>query len=293
VLFFVSMGMLFDPARLMSDVWLTLATIAVVLFAKPLAALIVVLILRHPLRTALTVAVALAQIGEFSFILAAMGRDLEILPESATQVLVVTSIVSITLNPLLFRAIQPLTRWFGARSLRTPPATPELNARAADAAQRSIVIGYGPVGRTLTQLLRDYGLGPVVIELNHETVEELRSEGIEAIYGDASQAEILLRAGVKEARSLIFAASGTPPEAVIRAAKELNPSLLVLARAAYLSEAETLSRAGAHVVVTAEAEVALAMAERLLVGVGASPEQLDRERDRVRAALHPVVSIVR
>jgi len=284
VLFFVSMGMLFDPARLMSDIRLTLATIAIVVVAKPLAALAVVLLLRKPLRTALLVAVALAQIGEFSFILAAMGRQLGVLPESATQLLVVASIVSITLNPLLFRAIEPLARFLGSqRAHRPEPREP--GGPAQTDARRTIVIGYGPVGRTLTELLREHQLVPVIVELNHETVKALTEQGIEAVYGDASQSEILLLAGVERARSLIFAASGTPPEAVIRVAKELNPALLVLARASYLHEAEQLRDAGAHVVVTAEAEVALAMAERLLRDLGATGEQLDRERDRVRAAL--------
>lgn len=285
VLFFVSMGMLFDPSRLLHDYQLTLATIAVVLVAKPAAALLVVVALRHPLRTGLTVAVALAQVGEFSFILAALGRELDVLPQAATQVLVVTAIVSITLNPLLFRAIEPLLGLLGSASARPADAATELGRDAA--VQRTLVVGHGPVGHTLTRLLREHKLGPVVIELNPATVEELRSAGVEAVLGDASLPEVLRAAGVERAQSLIFAASGTPPEAVIRAATALNPALLVLARCAYLSEAELLRAAGAHVVVTAEAEVALAMAERLLTGLGASPEQLDRERDRVRAALAP------
>jgi CPA2 family monovalent cation:H+ antiporter-2 len=148
-----------------------------------------------------------------------------------------------------------------------------------------ITIGYGPVGRTLSRLLRENGLTPVVVELNYETVQALKAEGIHAVYGDASQPEILREAGIDRATSIIFAASGTPPEAVIRVARELNPNLLVLARAAYVSEAQALSSLGANAVVAAEAEVALAMAERLLVRLGATPEQLDRERDRLRAEL--------
>jgi monovalent cation:H+ antiporter-2, CPA2 family len=284
VLFFVSMGMLFDPTRLLSDIGLTLATLAIVLLAKPAAALLVVLLLKRPLRTALVVAVALGQIGEFSFILATMGRQLKVLPESATQVLVVASIVSITINPLLFKAIDPLLRWLGKHG-RAKPESAEALAQLARSEPTTIVIGYGPVGRTVTQLLRENKLNPVVIELNHETVQALHAQGIAAIYGDATQADILTQAGVARARGLVFAASGTPPEAVIRMARELNPNLLVLARSTYLREAEQLQAAGAQVIVTAEAEVALAMAERLLMSLGATPEQLDRERDRVRSAL--------
>jgi CPA2 family monovalent cation:H+ antiporter-2 len=214
-----------------------------------------------------------------------MGRQLEVLPEAATQVLVVTSIVSITLNPVLFRAIEPLMRWLDARSAPAPEEA--VHIQHGEPTQRTIVVGHGPVGHTLTRLLREHKLGPVVIELNQATVQQLHEAGVEAIHGDASQSEVLLAAGVDRAHSLIFAASGTPAEPVIRAATALNPTLLVLARCAFLSEAEPLRAAGAHVVVTAEAEVALAMAERLLAGLGASPEQLDRERDRVRAALAP------
>ncbi len=283
VLFFVSMGMLFDPARLMSNLELATATLAIVLIAKPLAAMAVILLLRRPLRTALVVAVALAQIGEFSFILAALGRQLEVLPEPATQALVIASVASITLNPLLFRCIEPIL----ARFPRRPADASESVVPAPRDEDRTIVVGYGPVGRTLTRLLRENQLAPVVIELNHETVQQLHAEGIAAVYGDAAQDEILEAAGITRARNLIFAASGTPPEAVIRAAKELNPALLVLARSSFLREVEALRKAGAHAVVTAEVEVALAMAERVLLGLGATAEQIDRERDRVRNAFGP------
>jgi CPA2 family monovalent cation:H+ antiporter-2 len=284
VLFFVSMGMLFDPARLLTDLWLTVATLGIVLIGKPLAAWLVVMLLGHPVRTALMVAVALAQIGEFSFILAAVGRQLQVLPESATQVLVIASIASITLNPLLFRAVDPVSRWLSKR-FKTEVIPSELPTGEDDVGHRTIVVGYGPVGRTLTRLLREHQLHPVIVELNHETVQALRHEGIDAMYGDASQAEILERAGIAKAISIIFAASGSPPEAVIRMARQLNPAILVLARASYMAEIKPLREAGAHTVVTAEAEVALAMAERLLGSLGVTAEQIDRERDRVRAEL--------
>ncbi|MEY4580762.1 MAG: hypothetical protein RL701_5465 [Pseudomonadota bacterium] len=284
VLFFVSMGMLFDPARLTSNVGLTLGTLAIVIIAKPLVALAVVLLLKRPVRVALVVAVALGQIGEFSFILATMGRQLKVLPEAATQALVIASIVSITVNPLLFRAIAPLARWLEPHFVRTPkPLEPSLTQDADE--PRTIVVGYGPVGRTLVRLLRENKLNPIVIELNLDSVQSLKRQGVRAIYGDASQREILLQAGIGNARSLIFAASGTAPESVIRVAKDLNPALLVLARSSYLHEAEALKLAGAHTIVTAEAEVALAMAERVLVDLGATPDQLDRERERVRTTL--------
>jgi CPA2 family monovalent cation:H+ antiporter-2 len=199
---------------------------------------------------------------------------------------VVTAIVSITLSPFLFR-------WAG-RVARRVPATAAPQAAAERGAHvepryRALVVGYGPVGRTLVRLLRENGIEPSVIELNHETVQQLKTEGIAAIYGDASQAQILEDAGAARAGSLIFAAGGSPPETVIRAAKALNPRILVLARSSYISEAQELRRAGAEVIIAAEAEVALAMSERLLIELGATADQLDRERDRVRAELASAV----
>src|SRR5262249_30744747 len=142
---------------------------------------------------------------------------------------------------------------------------------------RAIVIGYGPIGQMVVRLLLENNVKPTVVELNHETVNELNKQGVRAIYGDASQRSILERAGAKEARSLVFAASGSPG-AVVSAARELNPELVVLARATYAREVPIARKAGARVVVVAEAEVALAMAEHLLTHLGASPEQLDMAR---------------
>src|SRR5690606_20441577 len=133
VLFFVAMGMLLDPSALVEHAALTAATLAIVVLGKPLAAALVVLTLRYPLRTALRVAVALAQIGEFSFILAQLGLDLEVLPPAAMPALVAASIVSITLNPFLYRAVDPVAAWLGRR--RPPPAEPE---RAGEREHRAL-----------------------------------------------------------------------------------------------------------------------------------------------------------
>ena len=123
-----------------------------------------------------------------------------------------------------------------------------------------------------------------MIELNHDTVNQLRESGVRALYGDASQRDVLEQAGIRNASALIFAASGSA-DAVIRAAKDLNPELLVVARSNYLREIAALREAGANAVVSAEAEVAFGMAERLLNEIGATPEQIDRARDRVRSEL--------
>ncbi len=287
VLFFVSTGMLLDPAQIVANLGLTLTTLGVIIIGKPLAALIVIAVLKYPLKTALTVAVGLAQIGEFSFMIAALGVRLGVLPPSGEQSLVLASVVSITLNPILFRIAEPL-----ARRMQRPSLSPESERHTLiDPAYRAIVVGYGPVGRCLAQLLIENGIEPTVIELNHETVARLQTAEktertnaplrIRALYGDASQREILERAGILHSGSLIFSSSGSG-DAVIRLARELNPDIMVIGRVGYLREIADLKRAGANQVVAAEGEVALAMVERLLRELGATSEQLDRARDRVR-----------
>lgn len=289
VLFFVSVGMLFDPAQVAKNAGLIAATLAVVMVGKPLVVLVVVRLLRYPVAIAVGTAAAIAQIGEFSFVIAALGRKLELVSDSATQAIVVASMASITLNPLVFRCSKTLARLLEQRGLAKEGALHAADARLAEdrpeGRYRAIVVGYGPVGQTLTRLLKENGIYPTVIELNHETVAELRSSGTDAIYGDASQSEVLRQAGAADAMNLAFAASGSSGEAVIRAAKDLNPDIRVMARAAYVREVHATRDAGAHVVVSAEAEVALAMTEHLLTHLGATNEQLDRERERVRRDL--------
>ncbi|CAN93853.1 MULTISPECIES: cation:proton antiporter [Sorangium] len=286
VLFFVSVGMHLDPAQLAVGWQLAAGTLAVVLIGKPLAALAVTVLLRRPLQTAFAVALSLAQIGEFSFILAALGKKLGVLPVEAEQTLVVAAIVSITLNPVLFGFRDRLARWTSALFQQRDAALAEAEAASLDEhAHRTVVVGYGPVGKTLTRLLRENGIAPTVVELNLDTVKQLQDQGIRAIYGDATQREILERAGVGTADSLLFTAAGAPGDGVIEQAKGVNPRLFVLARAFYLREVTALKKAGADVVVTGEAEVAFSMTERLLVRMGATSEQLERERERVRSEL--------
>ncbi len=278
VLFFVSVGMLLDPSQLAVNAKLIAATVAVVLIGKSVVAFAVVRLMRHPVRTAVTVALALAQIGEFSFILASMGRELGILPPVAMQVLVVTAIITITLSPPLFRLVDPLTRMLGGSGSASAPA----HEARASGEHGAIVIGYGPVGQTLVRLLREHHIDVTVVELNLDTVRRVQALGLRAVHGDAAQRGILESAGAEHARSLIFAASGSPPEAVISAARELNPALRILARTSYARETSGARRTGADVVVSAEAEVALAMTEQLLSELGATPEQLDRARALAR-----------
>jgi CPA2 family monovalent cation:H+ antiporter-2 len=252
--------------------------------------------MKYPFRAALTVAISLAQIGEFSFILAAIGRELGVLTTTATNAIVATSIASIVLNPVAYRMIQPLERWLRARPRlwallnRESPIPSDLQAtriqRAVDPDHRAVVIGFGPTGRTVVRLLRDNGIEPTVIELNMEAVRALRQDGIDAIYGDATRPETLEAAGVARAASLILGSAGMANSTeVIRAARGLNPHVRVLARASYLRDVPALKEAGANSVYSGEAEVALAFIEDILDRIGATPEQIDRERARAHAEL--------
>ena len=284
VLFFVSVGMLFNPTTILTSPWLLAATLAIVLLAKPLTIWAAVMLLGHPRQDATSVAVSLAQIGEFSFILAGLGRQLGVLPETAINTLVAAAIVSITLNPLLYRLIEPFERWLvgSGRAKIEHDDADSLDPSAPS--HRAIVVGYGPVGQTVTQLLLDNEIEPTVIELNLDTVRRLKAFDVRAIYGDAMRPEILVEAGIKGADNLILT-SGTShvDEEIVRRAKELNPEVTILARSQYVRELPKLHRAGAEDVFSAEGEVALAFTVRILERLGATGEQIDRERARVEA----------
>jgi CPA2 family monovalent cation:H+ antiporter-2 len=287
VLFFVSVGMLLDPRFVLGAPGLIAATLAVVLVGKPLVALLVVLLLRYPVGVGLAVAVALAQIGEFSFILASLGVELGILPAEAMQTIVAVAMVSIVLNPLLYRYLPAVERWMAARGWTRPAAPATASTIPADGlpAHRAIIVGYGPTGRTLARLLRDNEIEPSVIELNMETVRRLRDEDMLAVYGDASHREALEAAGARTASSLLLTADAGDSREVIRVARELNPSIRVLARTAHLRDLRALRDAGVDEVFAGESEVAVALTEAVLRRLGATPEQIDRERSRARGEL--------
>lgn len=287
VLFFVSVGMLFNPSEVTHGWPLMLATLGIVLIGKPAAALLFALLMKRPLRSALAIAVALGQIGEFSFILATLGSSMGLLPPEALNTLVVASVFSITLNPLLYRGIEPLARWLDRRQWVPDLTPPEVEAPPAgpEDGHPVVLIGYGPVGRTLAGILRDNGISISVVEMNLETVKQLQEAGIHTVYGDAMQTEILKKAGVDKARSLIITASGLPAEGIIQIARELNPRLRILTRTSYLKDSRDLRKAGADAVFASEGEIALSMSAFLLEELGATSEQIARERERIRARL--------
>lgn len=286
VLFFVSVGMLFDPKHLLHSPGQIAAAVAVILISKPIAAFAIVALLDYPLRTASAVAVALSQIGEFSFIVSHLGHDLKILPDEAEHTLVAAAIITISLNPLLYRLVD--SRW--VRRLLESPAPGDPFAadddENLDPRQRAVIVGYGPVGRTVARHLSQHEVVPAVVELNLTAVRALQKQGVHAVYGDADRRDVLEAAGLKHAGILILSSSNTADaEAIIREAREVNPGVRILARATYVHEVAALRDAGAEVIFAAEAEIALSLTEVVLRGLGASSAEIERERERVRAEL--------
>jgi CPA2 family monovalent cation:H+ antiporter-2 len=289
VLFFVSVGMQFDPAQLFDAPGLLAAALGIVFIGKPLAAFGIVVLLGFPSQMALSVAAALAQIGEFSLILATVGDQLGVLAPGTTNALVAAAILTITFNPMLYRLVKPtearlarsgLWKFFNRRTAHVEAIESD-HLHATE--HRAVIIGYGPIGQTVTRLMKDRGIHPVVIEMNLATVRRLHQEGLHAVYGDATRPEVLDAAGLRQATALLIA--GPPPDEaaeIARLAKQVNPGLKVLARSHYLKDSAVMRSAGADEVFTGEGEVALAVTTYILEQLGSTPEQMDRERRRVR-----------
>ncbi len=303
VLFFVSVGMLFDPGVVVRYPFMIVAALGIILVAKPLAALVIVALLGHSPRTALTVALGLAQIGEFSFILSDLGRQHGLMPDAGHDVLVAAAIISMTLNPILFRSLPAIESWLRARpriwaalSNRAERRAREKNLTAAATAARetagdrpvAVVVGFGPVGRVVHNLLMEAGLPTVVIDLNMDTVAALVARGQPAVFGDASHAGVLEMVGIRRASHVVL----TLPQpadraAIVAAVRSLNPAARVLVRARYLGEREQLERAGASAAVFEEAEAAVALARLVLADTGLHGEAVERRVTELRSRLTP------
>ena len=297
VLFFASVGMMFDPRFLLAHFPMLLAGLAVILVVNPLAAVTIVALVGYPARTALTVALGLTQIGEFSFILSQLGKDHGLLNDTAHSLLVACSIVTITLNPLLFRAIPAIERFLqrspalwrflnrGAKS-----RAGDMNRRAGELLEKSdtpvaVIVGYGPVGRTLDQILRNSGLETVVVDLNMDTVQSLTRQGRAAIFGDAYNIEVMHQALPRATHLIITLPHSANRNPLIAAAKLINPQIKVFVRARYLHERPELTQVGADAACYEEAEAAVALAKLALADRGADPETIRRETQRIRQQL--------
>ncbi|MDB5797094.1 MAG: sodium:proton antiporter [Paucimonas sp.] len=268
VLFFVSVGMLFEPRVLLDSPLQLLAAVAVIVLGKSLAAFLLVRALRYPLKTALTVSASLAQIGEFSFILAAMGVALGLMTAQAQSIVLGAAIISITLNPLVFKAIKPLKNWIEsnpelARRLQRPTdplAELPMSVDQAKLTGQVVLVGYGRVGKKIAACLAERGINFVVAEQNRELVEHLRKQGVAAVAGNAAEAGVLIQAHIARASLLVIATPDTfHVRAMVATARTLNPSIVTLVRSHSQSEAELLRGENAGTVFVGEDELALNM----------------------------------
>jgi len=261
-------GMLFDPRVLMEQPLQVLAVVAIIVFGKSLAAFLLVLAFRYPLNTALTVSASLAQIGEFSFILAGLGVALGVLPVEGQSLILAGALISIALNPLLFQLVEPAQTWIRARSklarqleLRDDPLS-ELPAHVASytLSGHVVLVGYGRVGRHIAEALDARSLPYVVAEQQREAVEKLREHGIHAVAGDAAEPAVLIQAHVARAQILVIATPDAfQARKMIEIARTLNPRIHVVVRSHSEDEAELLRREQAVEVLVGELELANSM----------------------------------
>jgi len=282
VLFFLSIGMLLEPSFIFRNPGFVAACLAIILLAKSIVAFLVVILLGYSVRTGLVVAIGLAQIGEFTFLLSHQAQSLNMMPQEGFSVVVTCALISITINPLLFKAINPLENWLRNRRRLWVFLNyqAEMKARAANVRTQAdlvrqnkkplaIVIGYGPVGQRVSTILRESGLQPVVVDLNVDTVSSLVSEGYPAIYGDGSHREILTAAGIGKAKYLLITVPDlTNAIAIVTTALELNPKIKILVRSRFLSAKPILEGLGVSDISFEEEEVAKAMTEALAIEVG-------------------------
>lgn len=284
VLFFVAVGMLFDWRLLLEAPALIAGLVFVAMVVKPLIAMVIVVLGRRSFKTGLVVAAGLGQIGEFSFIVADAAKPLGIMPESGYGALVACAIISISLNPFLFRRLLALEGWVqrrprlqawldrrtrdrGERGNREEVAGPA----EATAPPRVIIVGYGPVGRDVARRVMESGLEPFVIDMNIETVLALQAEKKHALYGDAAKTELLLHAGIRNAAFLVITIpEPTVAQLILVKARSLSPTIRILMRTRYLAQAAGLQESGADAVCSDEAEIATALSVLLRAQIRAN-----------------------
>ncbi len=269
VLFFVSVGMLFDPSVLIERPLQVLAVVLVIVLGKSLAACALVLVFRYPLGTALTVSASLAQIGEFSFILAGLGVSLGLLPVEGQSLVLAGALISIATNPLWFSLIVPMQKWLhahssfarGLESRDDPLAELPVTTEAKYLSRQVVLVGYGRVGRRIAQELDAHDIPYVVAEQNRELVEKLREAGTPAVWGDAADPAVLIQAHIARARVLVVA---TPDAINVRqmmeTARTLNPTIQTVIRSHNEQEARLLTQETSATVFLGEHELAQAMA---------------------------------
>lgn len=277
VLFFVSVGMLFNPMILVEQPLLVGVTFLIIVIGNATAASAIALMFGYPSHVALTLGLSLAQIGEFSFILAGLGVELALLPEAGRDLVLAGAILSILVNPLLFAALDRLTPWLKARerTIATQEGraeTPELAATSLT--DHAVLVGHGRVGSLVAQTLQKARQPYLVIEERQVIVEQLRARGVDVIAGNAAQPGLLEAANVASARWLISAIPN-PFESgnLIEQAHAINPKLEIIARAHSDAEVDYLKKFGADLIIMGEREIARAISDQILsrIDVPAAP----------------------
>jgi monovalent cation:H+ antiporter-2, CPA2 family len=271
VLFFVSVGMLFDPTILLREPWAVLATFLIIVLGNGLAAGGIVLAFGHSPRSSLTLAASLSQIGEFSFILTGLGLSLQLLPETGRDLVLAGALLSIIANPVLFAVVDRLTPWLKGREKRQMPAPfPEAAPRLRDEMpvttlrDHAVLVGHGRVGSLVAASLENIGQPVLVIEERQETADELRSRSIEVISGNANQPGLLEAANIAGARWLISAIPNPFENSnLIEHARAANPNIEIIARAHTDAEVEHLKRFGANLIIVGEREIARGMTDHI------------------------------
>jgi CPA2 family monovalent cation:H+ antiporter-2 len=274
VLFFVSVGMLFDPTILIREPWALFATFLIIVLGNGLAASGILLAFGHSPRLALTLGVSLSQIGEFSFILTGLGLHLNLLPDTGRDLVLAGALLSIIANPVLFAALDRLTPWLKQREdqpgFAPAPAQAARSRQAADAlpvtslTEHAVLVGHGRVGSLVAASLENIGQPVLVIEERQEIVNELRGRGIEVISGNANQPGLLEAANIASARWLISAIPNPFENSnLIEHARAANPKIEIIARAHTDAEVEHLKRFGANLIIVGEREIARGMAEHI------------------------------
>lgn len=283
VLFFVSVGMLFDISSLITSWKLILITFTVVILVKPIVATIVVLFLKEPMKKAIHVAIALGQIGEFSFILAALAISYNLMAQETYNVIIFVSIITITLNTIVYRWIEPTLHFLYKKGiLKSQYTIDDEIEELTKEVRHVIIVGYGPVGRTIAKILLKGKINVIVIEMNIDTVRAIKkdnTDGLYAIHGDASQREILLSAGIKTAEAFVISTPVAPAKDIIEMVKSLNSRLKILINTTYLKQAKMFRKDSNLTVCSAEGSVALALSRIILKNLGST--QVEEELNKI------------
>ncbi|HMA93611.1 MAG TPA: cation:proton antiporter, partial [Polyangiaceae bacterium] len=280
VLFFVSVGMLFNPRAIIETPLPIALVVLVVIVGKPLIAALTVRLLGKPVEIAIPVGAAFSQVGEFSFILGTVARELGLLSDTGWNSLVAGSILSIALNPTCYR----LARKWSSRTMVREPNRATESPQVDD--RHCILVGFGPVGRIVHRLLLAQDFRVTVVDLNLDAVRELHNQGRTAIYGDVLRPGTLEEAGIATAGNLILSADVDDAAEIVRYSRAFNPKLDILVRCAHLRDVKNLEQAGATRVFAGEAEVGVALAEAVQFDEERGSDEVSFQRDFVRARLY-------